>query len=221
MLQTRYFFFDEFKRFLPIFRQYRHEIVSFKKGELLKKPSDLFKYNFYITEGLCKVSVLHASGDEKIIAYWGKGSIYPIICSEQSFILENSIVVTAMTDVETMRYDTETTKAMMREHPEISYEMIDHYCKFTNLLFFCTATQTYEDVKTRICNMLFIYYCNFNENCFALTQGELASMIGAKRESVVKIIRELRDNGIISTTRHHIQILSLEKLEEYRSSLLR
>lgn len=74
-------------------------------------------------------------------------------------------------------------------HPEISYEMIDHHC-------------------------------NFSEDCFALTQGELASIIGAKRERVVKIIKELREKEIISTTRHHILILSLEKLEEYRSLLL-
>ncbi len=220
MLQTRYFFREEFQKFFPIFEKFPHEIVHFQKGEQIKAPTDLFRYNFFIVNGFCKVSVIHDSGEEKVIGYWGNGSIYPIICNEQKFILENSIVVTAMSEMKALRFNTDTTKKIMTQHPEISFEMIDHYCKFTNLLFFCATTQTYEDIKTRVCSMLFIYNYNSGNERFALTQSELASIIGSKRESVVKILKELRNMEIITTSRSHIQILSIEKLEAYASPLL-
>ena len=35
--------------------------------------------------------------------------------------------------VTVLRYTTDVIRQIMKEVPEISYEMIDHYCKFTNL----------------------------------------------------------------------------------------
>ena len=220
MLQTRYYFTNEFNRFIPILEQYPHETVFFRKKDYLKPPGDIFRYNYLIIDGFCKVSVIHASGEEKIIGYWGPGSIYPIICTEQAFLLETSIVVTAMTPMTAWRYNTAVTKTYIYDHPDISYEMIDHYGKFTNLLFFCTAAQTYEDLKIRLCSMLLICRQNLKSSEIPLSQAELASMIGAKRESVVKILKELRENEIIATTHSRIHILSIKKLEKLSSLLL-
>lgn len=220
MLQTRYLFANEFDRFLGIFERYPHKEVAFKRKECLKSPCDKFRYNYLIRKGLCKVSVIHDSGDEKIIGYWGPGSIYPIICTEQEFLLEDSIIVTAMSDMDTWQFDTPTTKQCIHDYPDIAVEMIDHYCKFTNLLFFCATSQTYEDVKTRVCNMLLIYHQNLHTMDVPLSQSELASIIGAKRESVVKILRNLREDKIIATSRSHIRILSLDGLSQTQSLLL-
>ena len=220
MLQTRYFFQGEFTPYLDIFKTYAHRFVAFPKNDYLLAPANVMHHNYFITKGFCKVSVLHDSGEEKIIGYWGTNSIYPIITSEQQFLLEDSIIVTAMTDMETMEFTPETTRLIMKEHPEVSYEMIDHYCKFTNLLFFCTTTQTFEDLKMRICNMLYIYYVNEGSTRFRLTQSELASLVGAKRESIVKILKELRTQEIITVKNNHIELLSIEKLKDYGSFLL-
>lgn len=220
MLQPRYYYTNEFDRFMPIFEQYSHEVVAFQKKQNLKSSNDIFRYNYLIVKGFCKVSVIHDSGDQKIIGYWGNGSIYPIICAKQKFQLEDSILVTAVTDMITWRFDPASTRQCIADHPEIAFEMIDHYCKFTNLLFFCATTQTYESVKSRVCNMLLIYQHNTNSCCVPLSQSDLASLIGAKRESVVKILRELRENKIISTSRSEIQILSTEALNEFTSLLL-
>ena len=46
-----------------------------------------------------------------------------------------------------------------------------------------------------------------------LTQSDLASMIGATRESVNKELRLLREKGLITTTRGKIRISNLERLK--------
>ena len=73
----------------------------------------------------------------------------------------------------------------------------DHYCKFTNLLFFCATTQTYETVITRICNILYLYVKNLTNtnNMVFLNQYEIAALIGATRVAVVKGLKQLRDDG--------------------------
>lgn len=68
-----------------------------------------------------------------MVGCWDHGSMYPIITTKQDFFLEYSIVLQAMTGVSVLRYTTDVIRQIMKEVPEISYEMIDHYCKFTNL----------------------------------------------------------------------------------------
>lgn len=219
MLQTRYYFEKEFIQFYPILSNYPYHLKRYHKGDYLVKAGDLFDFNHYLLSGLIKVSVLHESGDDKIIAYFGPHSIYPIIANEKPFILESSILVQALSDVETMAFSFATTREIMCEHPEISMAMIDHYCKFTNYLFFQETTQTYEPLITRVCNMLYIYLENFHSPHFDLTQSDLASSIGATRAAVVKVLKKLRDEKIIQTSRTQITITDKDKLIHYCSVL--
>lgn len=219
MLQTRYYFEKEFIQFYKILSQYPYHLKRYHKGDYLVKAGDLFDFNHYILSGLIKVSVLHDSGDEKIIAYFGPHSIYPIIANEKPFILESSILVQALSDCETMAFTFATTRKIMTDHPEVSIAMIDHYCKFTNYLFFQETTQTYEPLMTRVCNMLYIYLENFNSNDFDLTQSDLASSIGATRTAVVKVLKNLRDEKIIETGRNKITIINKDQLINHCSLL--
>lgn len=206
---------NEFSPYEGFFNKYPHEVCYFKKDDYLCKLNEPFTKVFYIENGLTKVSVMHANGEEKITGFWGKGGIYPLICTEQDFALEYSIMQKAVSDVKTIAFTTETIRKMMADSPEICREMVDHYCKFTNLLFFCATTQTYEPVITRICNMLYLYVKNLDtsNNIVLLNQFEIAALIGATRIAVVKGLKQLRDSGIIETHRHKIIITNLKELE--------
>lgn len=48
-----------------------------------------------------------------------------------------------------------------------------------------------------------------------ITQADLASLAGAKRESVVKVLRELREGGLIETHSGKIRILDMDALLAY------
>lgn len=219
MLSTRYFFMDEFTQFIPALRKYKCKEVHFAKGEYIKPPCRKLRYNYLFLDGLCRLSVLHDTGSERIIGFWGHGSMYPIIANTQEFFLEDSILVKAVTPVRALRFDVDTTRTIMREIPDVSVAMIDHYGKYGNLYMYYLTTVAFDPLKTRLCGILSIYHTNFNATDIPLNQNDLASLVGAKRESVVKIIRELKSEGIIQTCNGKTKILSLEKLEQYQSSL--
>ena len=141
--------------------------------------------------------------------------MYPIITTKQDFFLEYSIVLQAMTEVTVLRYTTDVIRQIMKEVPEISYEMIDHYCKFTNLFLYCITTQSFEPLTSRVCNILALYYQHFHDLLVPITQADLASLAGAKRESVVKVLRELREGGLIETHSGKIRILDMDALLAY------
>ena len=198
MLYPRYYFSEEFSEYESAFERNGATETTFEKGERLKNPANYLDRCFYIKEGYCSVTVWHDSGKERLIGFWGPGSIYPLITSKNHFFLETAIEVKAVVDVTALDLSIECVRKSIEEEPGIAFAAIDHYGAYTNLLKFEAASQTYEDALTRVCNILYIRYDNFLESSVRLTQGDIASMAGLRRESVVKVLRSLRKEGIIS-----------------------
>ncbi len=220
MLRTRYFFVDEFSEFIEEFKKYDHEVVKFNRGDYVKGANENFQHIYLFLEGLCRISVLHDSGEERIIGYFGHGSLYPIIAKEQNFYLEYSILMEAATETTALKFDVETFKKMVGDNVKFTYEIINHYCKYTNLLLYNITSESYEPLLNRVASIIIIYYLNFNSRDIPLTQNEMASLVGARRSSVVKVLKNFRDGGLIKTCNSKIVILDIEKLLELASALI-
>lgn len=219
MLLTRYFFVGEFRYLLPVFMRYPHSTVTFCKDDYLSKPGDSFSKVYYITDGLARLSVLHDSGEDKIFGFWGHDSMYPIICKEQKFSLEYSILIKALTEVKAIAFSVETFKQILAENPEITYEVVDHYCRYSNLLLFHATTQSYENIATRICNLLYLYlyYVPNHKNCVDLSQQDIASLIGTSRVCVSRELALLKQDGLIRTSRGKVYVLDYDGIERKSS----
>ena len=72
-----------------------------------------------------------------------------------------------------------------------------------------------KDVKSRVASYFFDRYKEEESLHFEnyLSQKELASLLAATRESVNKVIKDLRQNNIIDVTRKNVQILNLNELK--------
>lgn len=216
---TRYYYIDEFSKYSHIFREYPHEEQAFPKGSYLCPPGSELTKVFWVEEGLTKLSVAHETGEEKIFGFWGRGSIFPIICTEQKFNLEYSLLMQAVTDVKAMAFAPEVFKSILKEHSGVMYEVIDHYCRFCNMLLFNATTQSYEPVLTRICNILYtyLYYIQPPDSCVELSQEDIASIIGSTRVTVAREIAGLKKRGVIRTTRKKIYVLDREEIKKSAS----
>lgn len=216
---TRYYYIGEFTKYINIFKSYPHEENIFERGEYLCSPAFSLNRIFYIVDGLTKMSVSHDAGAEKIFGFWGSGSMFPIYCTEQKFNLEYSILMQAVTKVKTITFTGEVFKKILREHEEVTYEVVDHYCRFCNMLLFNATTQSYETVLTRICNVIYtyLYYVKPTDDCVQLQQEDIASIIGASRVTVARELSELRKMGFIKTARGKIYVLDTEKIKAYAS----
>lgn len=199
MLYPKYYFSDEFADFEAVFKKHGAKPLSFKKGDRLKGPAQYLDSCYYVRNGYCSVTIWHDSGNERLVGFWGPGSIYPLITSENHYFLETALDVKAIVDMEVLSLDVACVKASIEDDPRIAFAAIDHYGAYTNLLKFEAAAQSYEDALMRVCNILYIRYDSFLEDSVRLTQQDIASMAGLRRESVVKVLRHLRNEGIVST----------------------
>jgi len=91
----------------------------------------------------------------------------------------------------------------------ISLEEIDYFHRFLNMLE--------KQITGRVAEMI-LYFADhiFHTDRFtlALTQTELGNMVGASRESVSRVIKDLRKDDILRWEHHTIEILNKELLEK-------
>lgn len=211
----KYFFSKSLKGYEEIFKQYGLR-CEFRKNDIISSQGDTLKNAFYIKKGVMQVSIGHEIGKEKIVAFIGEGSLFPIGVSEHRYKMEYSMVEKAFTDVEAYKLEYLQVREIVSKNPSIALDIIEDNCDFTSFLFYEIASLSYDSMKCKVSNILYLLASNelFKENTIELTQEEIASLIGASRIQVARVLHFLRENNIIKTNRNTIKILDMKKLSE-------
>lgn len=220
MLLTRYYFAGEFEPYLETFRSYAYRRRRIQRGEYLCTFAEPLDRVYYIVNGVTRLSVLHDNGEEKLFGFWAHDSIFPIICSMQDFHLEYSILLKAETNTEVLEFTVDTFTRILTDHNAIMVEVIDHYCRFCNMLLFSSATRDYENTRTRICNVIYTHlYFTKEKEMVSLSQSDIASLIGTTRVTVARELAFMRKKGLIETKRGKIRVLDFDGVKNEASEL--
>lgn len=223
MLLTRYFYFGEFSRFEQQLRSYASEERHFERGEHLCRPSELLDSVFYIENGMTLLSILHESGDEDAICYWGSGDIVPLVVEEQRLSLESSMLLRAVAETTVLRLSPQAMKQAMLDCPELAVAAVNRYTRYANMLLFSRVTAHHEPPLTRLASFLYSYlrYLPNERNAIELSQGEIASVLGMSRASVARALTALKKEDVVSTSRGKVCVLDVDGLEAHLSRCMR
>ena len=217
MLLPRYYFSDEFSQFESRLLECGGIRESFPKGEYLCGPGNMLRDGYVILDGIARLSVMTDVGKNLTIGFWGKGSYFPIIVSEQQFTLEPYFNFVAMTDLETIAIAPEGVCMACERYPDFSIAVINHYCKFANLLLVRNILSAESTSMSKVCNFLYLYWYNSEEHnpVIALSHDEIASITGLTRVQVTRVLSFLRDEKTIETSRGKVRILDIEGLQRH------
>lgn len=120
MLLPRYLFNNEFTRHEKAFRECGGEERLFSAGEFMCHPSKMLYDSYYIISGISKLSLLTDNAKELVIAFYGEGSIFPLITSQQEFTLEPHILLTATTKTKALAIPPQGMRMMTEKYPDFS-----------------------------------------------------------------------------------------------------
>lgn len=211
----KYFFSNDFKSYEDIF--IKHGVkCEFNKNDIISCQGDTLKNAFYIKKGIMQVSIGHEIGKEKIVSFMGEGSLFPVGINEHKYKMEYSMVEKAFTNVEAYKFKYEQLRDIVIKNPSIALSIIEHNCDFTSFLFYEIASLSYDSIKCKVSNILYLLFSNgpFKDNIIELNQEEIASIIGASRIQVARVLQKLRDAKIIKTHRNSVEILDVEELKK-------
>jgi len=223
MMQT-----ESFLRQVPLFRTLQRKDIedlsaaigmqSVKKGDVLFRKGSEGTVLYIIKEGRIKIVLPSKDGSEVILAIFSETDFFGEMAlldgiprSADAIALENcSLLVLNRGDF--LSFLMKNKNAMQSVLASLSMRLrkTDDHLEDTCFL----------NISARFAKKLIDLagtYSNESESMplidLDLTQSDLASMIGATRESVNKEIRLLREKGLITTTGGKIRICNLERLK--------
>lgn len=216
MLTPRYWFAHDFSQFYEYFLTQPHCIKNFRKGELLWKPAQPHGKIHYIVSGVEMHYADHESGRRKIISFYGEGTIFPAY-SLNDYKIELSLVTEALTDMQVLEFTRPQFKAMFESNSALREQVINWYSMYVNRFLFETIHQGYNSSLVKISNMLYLLSSNQAET-IAMTQNELAEILGLSRVQLTRGLAALRERKIITTQRGRISVIDMPALASLCSS---
>jgi CRP-like cAMP-binding protein len=180
------------------------------------------RHIFVLLAGRIEVTVDAHAGYEGVLAVRGPGDIVGEFAAVDGE--PRSASIRALDRVEAVVVSAERFSTLCQAHPRLAWAVL---CVVVGRLREITrrkAEQGGSTVGKRLVALLIELAAQYGVTeehgvviAIPLTQQSLAGMIGASRESVVRALRDLRHQRLITTGRRQVTILRLEALSRLAS----
>ncbi len=187
--------------------------ISYTKNTIICLSGDPATFFAGIIKGKIKVSSFSESGKEIAFYY-----LYPKDCFGEMSIFDKksyrSATLTTVSKSEIIIIKNVDFIRLINEIPslfiklgEILADRLRHSNKKVESMCFFTLKQKVTD---------FLIECCEKSNNYVCSQKEIVEFTGANRESISRVISEMRNNGIIlKSEKNNLLKINLEKLKSY------
>ena len=198
---------------LELINQNRFE-VTFKAGEIMFKQGTPSPHFICITKGLVK---LYIEG-------YGKNLILGLV-KPVEYIFGPGVYVdnrhhysaAAVEDSNACMVDVNTYKRLIRDNPDFAEEFIKRVSLQSIFNFDQFVSLTQKQMHGRIADALFYLsdaiYC---KNPFEMTisRQDLADISGMSKESAIRILKEFKEEGILTVENNSVHIVNPQQLKK-------
>ena len=188
--------------------------IRYKKGEMIAKQGSFASHVIYLTGGLVKVYI---EGRKDLVLkiippdhFIGLSSIYD---GNSSFIYSAAPYI----DSEASLIDVNIFKSLIRKNPDFASQIINIQNENAAQVygrFFCLTRKQSNGLVADLMLCLSNRVFRSNKFCLPITRNDLADLTGLSIESVMRIMKEFKEDGLIDTKGKNIEILSQESLEK-------
>lgn len=175
---------------------------SFKKGQEVfiegHRPSGVFCIN----NGRIKLVKLGNEGKEKIVRLSGPGDLigYKAIVSNNTY----SATAVALSDVKICFIPKSEFLGMLSENGRLSMEFTQLLCRNISDIESETVDIAYKSVRERLAEALLLLqekytFENDNPEIITVTREDLATLIGTAKETVIRLLSDFKEEGIVES----------------------
>jgi CRP/FNR family transcriptional regulator, polysaccharide utilization system transcription regulator len=189
-------------------------IVNYKKGENVCKQGSFASHIMYIEKGLCK-TYLEGQPKNLILTitpqdnFLGIQSLYE---GNNKFLYS----VSTYTDAIVKMIETKVFKQLLMQNPSFSYRVMNILNENTAISYGHFFSITQKQGAGRLADMLLCLSKKiFKSDSFELplSRSDLSDLTCMSTESVIRIMKDFKDNQIIETSNKHISIIDIPRLE--------
>ena len=189
--------------------------IIYKKGENICKEKAYASHILYIAEGLVKLYLESPNNRHinlnilKTSEFIGLSSLYGENIYQYSAV--------ALVDSTICMINKDGFRKVLKDNGTFGSEIIQWYCKKEKQLFNRIKSLAHKQMHGRLADIL-LYLCDdsFDQELLfsSLNRKDIAEFAGISTESTVRLLTELKNDGIIDTDGKKVEILDRKHLIE-------
>ncbi|TMD61428.1 MAG: Crp/Fnr family transcriptional regulator [Chloroflexi bacterium] len=191
---------------------------TFRNGEVIFHREDPGQVLYVIKEGKVKICLVSPDGQEISLVVFGKGECFGEFALLDG--LPRSADAVALEKVECYTLQRSDFHNAIMKNPKIAIQIIEVLTRRLRSTDQMVEDLIFLDVYGRVAKKLLELADTHGTKIgdgtrieVRLTQQEIASMVGASRESVNKVMGYFTDKNFISTDKHKITLHRISELE--------
>lgn len=188
------------------------KVKSYKKKATIYMEGELPNSLYFVQSGNIKSFRTNADGKELIISLYKEGDFFgyePILENEHHSESAVALEETELTIIP--RHDFLT---LLHSNPEISRTFVTLLCKKVAEKEAQLLNLAYNSVRQRTAEALLKIQTIKEKDLVSVSRDDLAKMVGTASESVIRVLSDFREEGIISIESGKINVLHSNKLEQ-------
>ena len=189
---------------------------SIKKGEVIFEEGETLNGVYCVREGLCKLTKLSANGRDQIVKLVMKGDLL----GQRSLISDESanLSAVALNDMELCYIPKSEIIGDLQKNPSFSMDVLKDMANDLKVADNIIVNMAQKSVKKRLAETLLYILDNFGNNAIGylnvvLSREDYASIVGTATESAIRVLSQLKKEGLISTSGKQIKIENISGLE--------
>lgn len=195
------------------------ELGKDKKVKIFKKKAEIFSQGdlplnvYFVKSGNVKTFKSHPDGKELIMNLYAANDFfgYEAILENENY--HESAV--AMQDSELIVISRHDFMMMIQSHPDVSKSFINLLCKKVAERESQLINLAYNSVRQRTAEALLKSdMLKDSKSAIAISRDDLAKMVGTASESVIRVLSDFKDEGLIEIDKGKIKLLQPAKLEK-------
>jgi len=196
----------------------RTTMRTYARGKVIARPDDPADTIYLIKEGRVKLCRYSASGRVQILALLERGDIF----AERALVgPPNAVHCEAFEDTLVCVLRRKDFEELVQSKPELALRVMKVLAERLHQAEEAIVNLAFHDVPERLAALLARLAEAYGEPhgqgrrlALRLTHQDLASMIGATRETVTNVLNRFRDEGLITIEDRHIIVQDLHRLRE-------
>lgn len=189
--------------------------IKYRKGEIIAKQGGFVSHVIYVEKGLAKVFLENGSNSLVLRITPDRNFLGLSSVSEEHPYFPYSAIT--YVDSEIRQIEVKAFRKLMEENFEFSKEIIDILSSNSLQIygrFFCF---TYKQAFGRLADILLCLADRIfkaNEFNLPLSRRELAELSGMSSETVIRMLKEFNDEGLIRMDGKSIEVLDYERIKQ-------
>lgn len=193
----------------------KHSVsLTFKKGETVCKQGAFASHIYFLEEGLVKV-YLEEKNNSLILTL---STNHSLLGMPSIFEGNNKLPysISTYTDSKIRMIDIQIFRQLLKQNPEFSYRVINILNESTAQIYGRFFSLTQKQLHGRLADILLCMATRiFKSNTFELplSRADMGDLTGMSTESVIRMMKEFKDDGLIDMQCKSIVLLDIPRLE--------